>query len=137
MPAHTTAAPVTEAPVTTPKPAETTAVAETPKYLGTFKNAKNLVEGDIFLLDPSTIYIQGFSFDGQAPDVYFFSDGVKIPYYTRSDPKIKMNVKEYHKEDVVLMLPPEKPTIKDLGHFQVWCNMFNVVFGEFSMQDSP
>ena len=55
----------------------------TPKYLGKFKNAKNDVDGDIFLLDESTIYIQGFSFDGQAPDVYFFSDGVKIPYYTR------------------------------------------------------
>lgn len=108
----------------------------TPKYLGKFKNAKNDVDGDIFLLDESTIYIQGFSFDGQAPDVYFFSDGVKIPYYTRSDPHMKLNVKEYRNEDVVLMLPPEKPTIKELGHFQVWCNMFNVVFGEFSMDDS-
>ena len=41
------------------------------------------VEGDIFLLDDRTIYIQGFSFDGQAPDVHFWSDGVAIPYYTR------------------------------------------------------
>ena len=47
---------------------------------------------------------------------------------------MKLNVKEYRNEDVVLMLPPEKPTIKELGHFQVWCNMFNVVFGEFSME---
>ena len=53
----------------------------------------------------------------------------------RSDPHMKLNVKEYRNEDVVLMLPPEKPTIKELGHFQVWCNMFNVVFGEFSMKD--
>ena len=55
----------------------------TPHYLGKFKNPRNLVEGDIFMLDERTLYIQGFSFDGQAPDVYFWSDGVAIPYYTR------------------------------------------------------
>ena len=66
-----------------PPPETTTAVARTPKYLGTFKNPTHLVEGDIFMLDESTLYIQGFSFDGQAPDVYFWSDGVPIPYYTR------------------------------------------------------
>ena len=53
----------------------------------------------------------------------------------RSDPNVTMNLKEFTKEDVVLMLPPEKPTLDKLGHFQIWCNMFNVVFGEFSMKD--
>ena len=70
------------APATTPAPA-TTAVAPAPKYLGTFKNPSHDVKGDIFMLDQSTLYIQGFSFDGQAPDAYFWSDGVPIPYYTR------------------------------------------------------
>ena len=70
------------APATTPAP-ETTAVAPAPKYLGTFKNPSHDVKGDIFMLDQSTLYIQGFSFDGQAPDAYFWSDGVPIPYYTR------------------------------------------------------
>ena len=70
------------APAETPAP-EPKAVAETPKYLGTFKNPSHDVEGDIFMLDQSTLYIQGFSFDGQAPDAYFWSDGVPIPYYTR------------------------------------------------------
>ena len=72
----------TPAPATTPAP-ETTAVAPAPKYLGTFKNPSHDVKGDIFMLDQSTLYIQGFSFDGQAPDAYFWSDGVPIPYYTR------------------------------------------------------
>ena len=69
-------------PATTPAP-ETTAVAHPPKYLGTFKNPSHDVEGDIFMLDEHTLYIQGFSFDGEAPDAYFWSDGVPIPYYTR------------------------------------------------------
>ena len=71
---------------TTPAPppeTTTTAVAKPPMYLGTFKNPTHMVEGDIFMLDESTLYIQGFSFDGQAPDAYFWSDGVPIPYYTR------------------------------------------------------
>ena len=63
---------------------ETKAVApKEPKYLGKFSKVTNDVEGDIFLLDEKTIYIQGFSFNGQAPDVHFWSDGVAIPYYTR------------------------------------------------------
>jgi len=105
-----------------------------PKYLGKFSKVSHNVEGDIFLLDDRTIYIQGFSFDGQAPDVHFWSDGVAIPYYTRANPHVAMVVGKYQKEDVVLMLPPEKPTIDKLGHFQVWCRQYKINFGEFSMR---
>ncbi|XP_059088215.1 uncharacterized protein LOC131884440 isoform X2 [Tigriopus californicus] len=104
-----------------------------PQYLGKFQHPTHKVEGDIFKLDDHTLYIQGFSFDGGAPDVVFFSDGVAIPYYTRSNPQMTVNVKKFDKEDVVLMLPPEKPTLKDLQHFQVWCRQFEQDFGEFVM----
>ena len=66
-----------------PAPGPAPAPAHEPVYLGTFNKARNSLEGDIFMLDERTLYIQGFSFDGQAPDVYFWSDGVAIPYYTR------------------------------------------------------
>ena len=56
--------------------------------------------------------------------------------YFRSDPNVTMKLKKYTNEDVVLMLPPDKPTLDALGHFQVWCAMFNVVFGEFDMKDA-
>ena len=65
-----------------PKPKPEPAAKE-PKYLGTFQHTKGDVKGDIFMLDEHTLYIQGFSFDGSAPDAYFWSDGVQIPYYTR------------------------------------------------------
>jgi len=72
------------APTPAPAPAPTAPAAPAePAYLGTFTKARNNVEGDVFMLDESTLYIQGFSFDGQAPDVYFWSEGVPIPYYTR------------------------------------------------------
>ena len=67
-----------------PKPAAHAAHAAEPQYLGTFRNAKSKVEGDIFRLDDHTIYIQGFSFDGHAPNAVFWSDGIEIPYYTRN-----------------------------------------------------
>ena len=54
-----------------------------PLYLGTFTRTSHRVSGDIFILDEKTIYIQDFSHDGQAPDVYFWADGVIIPYITR------------------------------------------------------
>lgn len=109
------------------------AAAAEPKYLGRFSKVSHDVDGDIFMLDDHTIYIQGFSFDGNAPDVHFWSDGVAIPYYTRANPHVAMVVGKYHKEDVVLMLPPEKPTVHDLGHFQVWCRQYGINFGEFVM----
>ena len=52
---------------------------------------------------------------------------------SRTNNKMQNLVGEYHDEDVVLMLPPEKPTLKDLGHFQVWCRQYKINFGEFAM----
>ena len=54
-----------------------------PLYLGTFANTAHRVAGDIFIIDEKTIYIQDFAHDGQAPDVFFWADGVIIPYITR------------------------------------------------------
>ena len=51
--------------------------------MGQFADTAHSVTGDIFVLDEKTIYIQDFSHDGQAPDVYFWADGVIIPYITR------------------------------------------------------
>ena len=57
-------------------------------------------------------------------------------FFFRTNPSVTMNVGEYHKEDIVLMLPPEKPTLKDLHHFNIWCRQYGINFGEFSMDDA-
>ena len=61
---------------------------------------------------------------------------LKFIIYSRSHPEVQMVVGEMRGEDVVLMLPPEKPTIKDLHHFQVWCRQYGINFGEFSMDNA-
>ena len=69
-----------------------------PLYLGTFQNTAHRVAGDIFIIDEKTVYIQDFAHDGQAPDVFFWADGVIIPYITRSnlDPKVSPNMSHDH-----------------------------------------
>ena len=61
-------------------------------------------------------------------------NNVVVFFTFRANPHVAMVVGKYHKEDVVLMLPPEKPTIDKLGHFQVWCRQYKINFGEFSMR---
>jgi hypothetical protein len=50
----------------------------------------------------------------------------------RSNSEVRTRVEMMQKEDVVLLLPPEKP-LHVLRHFMVWCRMYNVNFGDFSI----
>lgn len=67
------------------------------------------------------------------PELYATEPHISHPICCRSDPHMTVNVKKFDKEDIVLMLPPEKPTLEDLQHFQVWCRKFEQNFGEFVM----
>merc|ERR1719432_699993 len=100
-----------------------------PLYLGTFARTSHRVSGDIFILDEKTIYIQDFSHDGQAPDVYFWADGVIIPYITRSELEPKRKLQRFiPREDVVLMLP-DGMSVFDIRQLSVWCRAFGISFG--------
>merc|ERR1712231_27950 len=73
-----------------------------PIYLGQFADTSHSVTGDIFVLDEKTIYIQDFTHDGQAPDVFFWADGIIIPYITRSDLEPRTKLERFlPREDVV------------------------------------
>merc|ERR1712080_128783 len=101
-----------------------------PLYIGKFEDLAHSVGGDIFVLDDKTIYIQDFSHDGQAPDVFFWADGVIIPYITRSNLEPQIGLQRFlPREDVVLLLPPEKPTIHSIDRLEVWCRAFGISFG--------
>ena len=107
-----------------------------PLYLGTFARTSHRVSGDIFILDEKTIYIQDFSHDGQAPDVYFWADGVIIPYITRSNLEPQVSLQRFlPREDIVLLLPEDKPTVFDIKSLEVWCRAFGVSFGEIAVAD--
>ena len=107
-----------------------------PIYLGQFADTAHSVTGDIFVLDEKTIYIQDFTHDGQAPDVYFWADGVIIPYITRSNLEPQVGLERFlPREDIVLVLPPEKPTIFNIKKLSVWCRAFGVSFGHIDLEN--
>merc|ERR1712127_513020 len=106
-----------------------------PLYLGKFSNLAHSVDGDIFVLDEKTIYIQDFSHDGQAPDVFFWADGIIIPYITRSDLEPRTKLERFlPREDVVLNLP-EGMSIFNLRELTVWCRAFGISFGKIQIPD--
>jgi len=106
-----------------------------PVYLGKFEQPIHSVGGDIFVLDEKTIYIQDFSHDGQAPDVFFWADGIIIPYITRSDLEPRTKLERFlPREDVVLNLP-EGMSIFDLRELTVWCRAFGISFGKIQIPD--
>merc|ERR1711970_1444422 len=107
-----------------------------PIYLGKFQRPSHSVAGDIFVLDEKTIYIQDFAHDGQAPDVFFWADGVIIPYITRSNLEPQISLKRFlPREDIVLLLPPEKPSVLNIKQLSVWCRAFGVSFGHIDLPE--
>ena len=107
-----------------------------PLYLGTFKNTAHRVAGDIFIIDQKTIYIQDFAHDGQAPDVFFWADGVIVPYITRTNLEPQVSLQRFlPREDIVLLLPEDKPTVFDINKLEVWCRAFGVSFGHIDLAD--
>eukprot|EP00092_Neocalanus_flemingeri_P099603 GFUD01127074.1.p1 GENE.GFUD01127074.1~~GFUD01127074.1.p1 ORF type:complete len:140 (+),score=33.47 GFUD01127074.1:118-537(+) len=105
-----------------------------PIYLGKFQQLSHSVAGDIFVLDEKTIYIQDFAHDGQAPDVFFWADSVIIPYITRTNLEPQIGLQRFlPREDVVLVLPAEKPSVFDIKQLSVWCRAFGVSFGHIDL----
>ena len=39
------------------------------------------------------------------------------------------------REDIVLLLPEDKPTVFDIKSLEVWCRAFGVSFGEIAVAD--
>lgn len=41
--------------------------------VGSFNNRFHGITGDVYAVDSRTLYIRGFSYDGQGPDAYFYA----------------------------------------------------------------
>ncbi|KAG7169644.1 Skeletor-like 1 [Homarus americanus] len=100
--------------------------------MGSLVPLQHQVKGEIYAVDSRTIHIRGFSYDGSAPDAFFYggtsgrpSDrGFIIPDENGgTDP-----LGRYSNQDVTLTLPEGK-TLKDLKWLSVWCRAFAIDFG--------
>ena len=92
----------------------------------------HLVEGQATIITDRIIHVKHFTYDGTAPQVYFylgatdndddFQNGLQIP------PQL---VRAYEDESLVLLLP-EGTTLDGYGAIAVWCVQVSVNFGSSS-----
>ncbi|KAL5284543.1 hypothetical protein ACFFRR_006683 [Megaselia abdita] len=95
------------------------------------------INGTVYAVDETTLFIKNFVYDGTGPDAFFWvgktsrpsPDGYIIPYpedYIGSDPPV---LQAHNYTDIILRLPMGK-RIRDIRWLSVWCRRFTVDFGE-------
>ncbi|XP_018007875.2 uncharacterized protein LOC108665610 [Hyalella azteca] len=102
------------------------------KRIGALSELQHGVKGEVFAVDSRTIHVKGFSYDGAAPDAFFYGgfsgrpsdEGFIIPDENGSTQPLK----RYRNKDVTLTLP-EGITLKDVKWISVWCRAFAIDFG--------
>ncbi|XP_068237883.1 protein Skeletor, isoforms B/C isoform X1 [Palaemon carinicauda] len=115
-------------------------VVEGQAYLGTrigpLSELQHQVKGEVYAVDSRTLHIRGFSYDGTAPDAFFYAGSSGRP----SDagfiiPDENGGVKplgRYRNKDVTLTLPDGK-TFKDIRWISIWCRAFAIDFGSIAV----
>ncbi|KAK4291866.1 hypothetical protein Pmani_035327, partial [Petrolisthes manimaculis] len=106
-------------------------------YIGKLSTLEHLVTGHVYAIDNTTIYIKGFTYDGEAPDAFFFA-GNRTPEPTSRGFIIpdERNRKEvlgpYRNRNLVLNFPITKKgqrSLNDVQWVSVWCRRFAIDFG--------
>ncbi|XP_020281703.1 protein Skeletor, isoforms B/C isoform X1 [Pseudomyrmex gracilis] len=103
-----------------------------PQKLKALSGIHGVSSDPIVVVDAQTLLIQGFSYDGEAPDAKFWvgagptpsSQGIRVPDENGKEQPLR----RYVRKTIVLTLPGDL-TVHQLGHFGVWCEAFAVDFG--------
>jgi hypothetical protein len=110
--------------------------------VGSFQSYAHEVNGDVFLKDEKTLVIKGFTYDGTAPDAFFWAGTSQAPssvgtilphpfegiFYEYEDQNAPV-LGKYNDEEVVLTLP-DNLKATDIKWLSVWCRKFEVNFGD-------
>uniref|UniRef100_A0A336JYU4 CSON003313 protein n=1 Tax=Culicoides sonorensis TaxID=179676 RepID=A0A336JYU4_CULSO len=109
------------------------------KLIGRFTEYAHNVKGTIYAVDEATLFIKGFSYDGTAPDAFFWigrtpspmpnPDGIIVPYpeeFEGGEPPV---LQAHNSTNLILRLPAGK-RIRDIKWISVWCRRFTVNFGD-------
>jgi len=104
-------------------------------YVGDFNNRFHGVSGEVYAVDSRTLFIKDFSYDGQGPDAYFYAGEHGQPsrsgYLIANEKGSTDILGSYNRKDIVLTLPGGK-TLKNIRWLSVWCDAFDVNFGEIT-----
>ncbi|GLS91874.1 hypothetical protein GCM10007916_29440 [Psychromonas marina] len=100
-----------------------------------FSTLAHQVSGTATIIDDCTIEVTNFSYDGSAPQVYFYA--ARDNQYTSNDAfAVSQQLlvgRAYNSETVQLRLPTGK-TLDDLNSISVWCVEFSANFGEVNFK---
>jgi len=121
------------------------------KLLGAFKNNFHDIAGNIYSKGDNQLVIEGFTYDGQGPDAFFWvgtkgkepsTDGIILPhpfegkFYDNGDRSAPILSQSFDgsQNDLVLTLPDDIE-VKDLKWISIWCRRFELTFGDFVFQE--
>ncbi|CAB4069122.1 unnamed protein product [Lepeophtheirus salmonis] len=102
--------------------------------LGRLRCTKHSVGGEIYVKDYNTLVLENFTYDGHAPDAFFYvgtkntlpnSHGIRIQYPPGSNEPLR----KFNGERVEIKLP-NGLSLRDITWFSVWCRAYAVNFGD-------
>lgn len=111
-----------------------------PKLVGHFSNKSHGVSGRAYTVNSTTILIKNFTYDGLAPDAFFWV-GTKnklnavLPYpflgvhYNYSDEDIPILGRFRGDEGDITLHLPQRIGVQDIKWLSVWCRKFKLNFG--------
>lgn len=106
-------------------------------YIGQFSTLHHAVGGHVYAIDNITMYIEGFNYDGEAPDAFFFA-GNNTPEPSNRGfiiPNERGNTEvlgPYRNKNMVLKFPKTKKgqrSLNDVQWVSIWCRQFAIDFG--------
>jgi len=110
-------------------------------FLGRMVTLDHDVTGDVYAVDNITIHIRGFSYDGEAPDAYFFA-GNRTPKPTNrgfiipNEKGKKEVLSPYRNKNLVLKFPITRLGQRgfyNIKWISVWCQQFAIDFGHVQL----
>ncbi|XP_066600483.1 protein Skeletor, isoforms B/C isoform X2 [Prorops nasuta] len=112
------------------------------KVIGNLQTFGHGIKGRAYAVDERTIFIKGFSYDGTAPDAFFWvgntpmpnPSGFLVPYPEDFPGRDPPELRAYDNVDVILKLPQGKK-LRDIKWLSVWCRRFTVDFGHVFIPD--
>ncbi|XP_030753218.1 protein Skeletor, isoforms B/C isoform X2 [Sitophilus oryzae] len=103
------------------------------KFLGKLSELHHGVSGEVYAVDGRTLHIKDFTYDGQGPGAYFYASTYKTAdskgFRLRDENNNGDVIRRYRKEGVTLTLPEGK-TLNNIKIFYVWCEDYDVNFGD-------
>ncbi|CAB3258619.1 unnamed protein product [Arctia plantaginis] len=111
------------------------------KEVGALSELQHGVRGVVYAVDSRTLYIHDFHYDGEGPAAYFYVGTSTPPRAGAGSLRLRDErggtspLRKYNGESITLSVPDGK-TLRDFRWFSVYCDEYEVNFGDVSISRS-